>query len=287
MNLFALTDIAGSRIIRFPLSADLQRDIESTFVDQRDFFFESVIDEVIFDGQYTPLDYEILVIQNFVDVDGVLHAVGNPLAIDQYDPQVHSLDNVKSIFCSVDGPNGPQVLFQVFERRRVLARNALTMFYANNQFQKITDTGLSLDSKIVAVVEAGVLKFHSFHFAKRIFDLSDYYREATNEEVVSFTSHEKLKVEDPERFLEVAGSLIRRKISFIRQSAVLEENSVEQIAIVAESVRFPLQVTQEGRIVVPNDSAGLRSLLRFLDEDYYESPLSRTLYLSSSKRKVT
>ena len=39
-----------------------------------------------------------------------------------------------------------------------------------------------------------------------------------------------------------------------------------------------------GKIVLPESPSELRKLLRFLDEDYYESPLTQTQYVSNSKR---
>ncbi len=42
--------------------------------------------------------------------------------------------------------------------------------------------------------------------------------------------------------------------------------------------------TGGNRIVIPSNKTELRRLLRFLDEDYYESALSQMRYVSNSKR---
>lgn len=286
MNLFALTDVAGARLIRFPLSADLSEEISAVFLSQRDRFLEGVETVVPFDGRYTPGEGELLSISDFADVDGLLAAVTNPLSIDQYDPEVHSLDLVRALFTGIEFDDCVQVLVQIFERRRLISHAGFTLFFANNQFQRITDSGLSLDTKLMAVLEGDTLKFKSFHSAKRVFDLSDYFREATNEEVTLFARHEKLAVQDVSAFLDGAGSQIRKKICLIRQSAVLENFSTEQIVAVAASMQFPLGLTDDGRIVVPSNNTELRKLLRFLDEDYYESPLSNTRFISNSKRRA-
>ncbi len=39
-------------------------------------------------------------------------------------------------------------------------------------------------------------------------------------------------------------------------------------------------------ICVPDNKSDLKKLLRFLDEDYYKSPLSKTHFVTSSKRVV-
>ena len=51
-----------------------------------------------------------------------------------------------------------------------------------------------------------------------------------------------------------------------------------QLSVTAVSRHF------NNRIVLPADKVELRKLLKFLDEDYYESPLSKTRFVSSSKR---
>ncbi|WP_416739827.1 Kiwa anti-phage protein KwaB-like domain-containing protein [Pseudomonas sp. NFX71] len=284
MNLFALTDVAGSRIIRFPLSADLRDEISAIFESQGNAFFEGIDTIVPFDGRYVPEEGELLLINDFVDVDGLSNAVANPLAIDQYDPEFHSLDSVKALFMGRVFQNNPQILIQLFERRRLIARSGLAMFFAGNQFQKMTDSGLSLDTKILAVIEGDTLKFQSFHFARRVFELSEYFKEATNEEVASFAEHEKLEVSDVASFLELAGPQVRKKISLISQSAVLENFTVQEIVSVATTFQFAINLSEDGRIQVPTNRTELRRLLRFLDEDYYESPLSRTHFISNSKR---
>ncbi|MBA1255429.1 DUF4868 domain-containing protein [Pseudomonas carnis] len=286
MNLFALMNVAGARLIRFPLSVDLSADISTVFNDQHTEFFRGVDTIIPFDGRYTPEEGELLEIPDFADVDGLLAAVANPLSVDQYDPNTHSLDLVRAIFTGIEVAGVPRVLVQIFERRRLIARAGLMLFFANNQFQKMSESGLSLDTKLLAVLEGTNLKFQSFHFAKRVFDLSEYFREATNEEVTTFAGHEKLAVQDVQVFLAAAGPQIRKKISLIRQSAVLENYSTDQIVAVAASMQFPLALSDDGRIIVPDNNTELRKLLRFLDEDYYESPLSNTRFISNSKRKA-
>ena len=284
MNLFALTDVAGSRIIRFPLSADLRDEVSAIFENQGNAFFDGVDTIVPFDGRYIPEEGELLLINDFADVDGLSNAVDNPLAVDQYDPEFHSLDSVKALFMGRVFENNPQILVQLFERRRLIARSGLAMFFAGNQFQKMTDSGLSLDTILLAVIEGDTLKFQSFHFARRVFELSEYFKEATNEEVANFAEHEKLAVGDVASFLESAGPQVRKKISLISQSAVLENFTVQEIVSVATTFQFAINLSEDGRIQVPTNRTELRRLLRFLDEDYYESPLSRTHFISNSKR---
>jgi len=284
MNLFALTSVPGDRIIRFPLSQDLQEEIQGVFADQLDAFISEIEEEIPFDGRYVPEQDQLLVINEFVDVDGMLDAVANPLAIEQFNPQTHSLEHVKALFTGIQENGNYKVLIQQFENRRLIATKGLAIFFTGNTFQKMHDAGLTLDSKLLAVLEGTTIKFQSFHFLRRVFDLSDYFNEATNDEVNAFATHDKLFVNDVNAFIENASSLVRKKIALIRQSGVLDNFTSEQIVAAAQTFNLAFETTDDGRIVLPNNKTDLRRLLRFLDEDYYESPLSQTHFVTNSKR---
>jgi hypothetical protein len=283
MNLFALTNVPGARIVRFPLTQDLQGEVEAVFAAQLQAFMNGIDEVVPFDGRYSPEHGELLAIENFEDVDGLSEAVANPLGVDQFDPAAHSLDSVKALFASHSVGGVHRILIQCFESRRLIATKGLAIFFTGNTFQKMSDAGLTLDTKLLAVLEGSTLKFQSFHFLRRVFELSDYFNEATNEDMTAFAGHEKLHVADVAQFLGSANQLIRKKIALIKQSGVLDQFTTEAIVAGAQAFNLPIQ-THEGKIVLPTNRTELRRLLRFLDEDYYESTLSQTRFLSNSKR---
>lgn len=284
MNLFALTSVPGTRIVRFPLTADLQTEVEKVFADQLSAFEHGIVETVPFDGRYMPDEGELLVIEDFADVDGLQDAVANPLNVEAFDPTQHSLDAVKALFTSRTDNGVTRVLVQCFERRRLIANKGLAMFFSGDTFRKMSDAGLTLDTRLLAVLEGTSLKFQSFHFLRRVFDVSEHYNEATNEEVTAFATHEKMAVADLPAFMASAGPLVRKKIALIRQSGVLEHFTTQQIVATAQTFNLAITTTADGKIVLPANKTELRRLLRFLDEDYYESTLSQTRYVSNSKR---
>ena len=133
------------------------------------------------------------------------------------------------------------------------------------------DAGLTLDTRLLAVLEGSTLKFQSFHFLSRVFDMTEHFKEATNDEVSAFATHAKLAVQDVDAFLRSASSTVRRKIALIAQSGVLDNFAAAHIVASAQAFGVAMATDGAGRIVVPTDNAQLRRLLRFLDEDYYES----------------
>lgn len=86
LNLFALTEDPANRIVRFSLSKDVQDELTFFLRDQETKFNNTAQDEIPFDGKYKPDIGEILVINNFDDIDGLAAAVKNPLTIPEVIP---------------------------------------------------------------------------------------------------------------------------------------------------------------------------------------------------------
>jgi len=166
MNLFALTSIAGARIVRFLLTQELQDEIRTTFENQLAAFVSGIDDVVPFDGRYQPDEGELLSIEQFEDVDGMQEAVANPLTVDTFDPQLHALDSIKAIFAGISNDGHTRVLVQLFESRRVISNKGLAIFFTGETFRKVSDAGLTLDTKLLAVLDGNTLRFQSFHFLR-------------------------------------------------------------------------------------------------------------------------
>ncbi|MEJ2766942.1 Kiwa anti-phage protein KwaB-like domain-containing protein [Photobacterium sp. MCCC 1A19761] len=163
------------------------------------------------------------------------------------------------------------------------------MFHSSNVYKKIEGIGLTIDHKLTATLESGKLKFFSFHNARQMFDLSEYYKVATDDDVIEFASVGIIKSENVERLIEMSDSWVRRKISLIQQSGILQSVPINEMKAVATEFNIPFSTERDGSdevIKLPNDKSDLKKLLRFLDEDYYKSPLSNTAFVTNSKRAV-
>ncbi len=89
--------------------------------------------------------------------------------------------------------------------------------------------------------------------------------------------------------MAASDSWVRRKVWLVMQSTILSKVPLNDIKAIATEFSIPIEyVTQDGneKIKIPRDRKSLKTLLRFLDEDYYKSPLSKTNYLTNSKRVV-
>ena len=94
---------------------------------------------------------------------------------------------------------------------------------------------------------------------------------------------------DSEDFIALADSWVRRKISLVQQSGILQNVPLHEMKAVAIDFGIPFSTVEENGaevICVPGNKSDLKKLLRFLDEDYYKSPLSKTHFVTNSKRVV-
>lgn len=289
-NLFALTDDPANRRLRFALSNEVQADLTTLLNQQEAEFINNAQEEIPFDGKYKPDFGEVLKIEGFDDIDGLGDAVKNPLSIPEVSPTPEAFETIKALFSGYVRPDGvPVVLIQRFDKRRVISTNGLSIFHSSNIYKKIEGVGLTIDNKLTAIFSGDVLKFHSFHLLRQIFDVSEYYKEATDGDIEQFATLACLKVEDDSSLVTICDTWVRRKLWLISHSQILQRVPVSDIKAVAAEFNIGFDtVIEDGneRIVIPDEKKDLKTFLRFLDEDYYKSPLLQNRYLSNSKRPV-
>ncbi|WP_283629482.1 Kiwa anti-phage protein KwaB-like domain-containing protein [Shewanella baltica] len=287
LSLFALTSDPAKRIVKFNLSNDVQADL-TTYLKDQESSFDLQQDEIVFDGKYKPDAGEVLCIENYDDIDNLESAIRNPTSLDLVDPSEDFFHDIKALFSGyILETGGVKVLLQNFDRRKIISTNGLSIFHSANVYKKIEGIGLTIDHKLTATLEEGKLKFFSFHNTRQIFDLSEYYKEATDDDVIEFSNMDLIKSADNSQLLEMSDSWVRRKISLIQQSGILQNVPINEMKAVATEFSIPfITVTENGDelIKIPDNKSDLKKLLRFLDEDYYKSPLSKTNFITNSKR---
>lgn len=287
-NLFALTSIPEARVMRIPVVQELQHTITGLFQEQEQQFFAGVgeSDYYKFDGRYRPEERELLYIEDFDDIDGLAAAIKSPLSVQEFPTDSEVLTKIKGIFSGYIGDDGTaNVFIQTFERKRVISPKGFSIIHGADKFKRFEGSGMTLDNKLAAVLNGKKLMFPNFHLLRQVFDMSSYYRDATDADVKELCG---LAAEDPKTkaFLETCDSWIRRKIGLIKQSGILEKATPESIVKVALNFDIKVNISVvdgKSKIDFPDSRAELKRLLRFLDEDYYQSPLTDTRYISNSK----
>lgn len=289
LALFAYTRDPGNRIVRFAVNNDVQASMTAYLTAQVE-AFGTDCEEVPFDGNYKPEQGEMLVIEGFEDLDSLAKVVAAPLDVPVADPSSLDFDQIRALFFSQKEDDGTWVVYlQSFDRRRVISSAGFSIFHSKDTYKRIEGSGLTLDNKLAARLRGTKLSFFSFFHIRQIFDMSNYYQEATDNDIKQFAQLNELHVENVDELMAASDTWVRRKVWLVMQSSILGKVPLNDIKAIAAEFSIPIEyVTQDGseKIKIPSDRKSLKTLLRFLDEDYYKSPLSKTNYLTNSKRAV-
>lgn len=283
---------AGSQtpdICRLEIKAETQAAICSIFSEAvEDMRVEK--SKIIFDGSYKPHDDEYLVIENFRLYDEIKDAIRDPIGVTAFDKENGKYPEIKAVFVGVreevEETEKFVVAFQRFRKEQYISLNWINLFFENNTFFQEKRFGISISDTVDCCFDESELQFDSFFYARQVFDLSAYYRSATDQEVKNFTANDRLSIENITAFEGMANSWIRRKIAMINDSGVLENYSAPKIKSLAKATGIDIVVDNK-KIVIPNDKEKVKIILGFLDEEAFRGPFSQTTYLANSKRKVS
>lgn len=241
-----------------------------------------------FDGKYTPHqdDDEYLYIDGFTLPHEITEALQNPQGVEAFEPNSDDFPKIRALFIGkYDGNNAYSAAFQKFKSDQYISTSKLHLFFSNNTFTADRRVGITIGKQIDCLYEDGQLRFASFHFARQIFDLSYYYREATTADVQRFVSDSIISMDGGENFSHSANSWERKKIASIMDSGTLKNYSATSIKSLAKKTGLDITV-KDKKVVIPSDKKERRIVLGFLDEEVYKGVFSQNLYQTNSKKKA-
>lgn len=244
---------------------------------------------VPFDGSYKPNEDEGLSICNFHLPEVITDAVRNPLGLQTFSYDKDAEPDIKAIFIGerteADNTEVFTVAFQRFRKEQYLSSKKFSLFFEGNTFKRESRWGIGITDTVDCVFTQTELRFSSYFYARQIFDLSKYYRSATDSEVQDFSGLDLLSITDNGQFQAMADTWIRRKIAAINDSGVLKNNTAAKIKKLAHSCGLEITVENK-KLVVPADKKRLKEILGFLDDEVYKGAFTEETYITNSKRKV-
>lgn len=242
-----------------------------------------------FNGSYKPNDDELLSVENFALPGEIEEAIWNPMGVTAYKKEGGEFPEIKAVFVGEcierDGTKELRVAFQRFRKEQYISTRGFNLYFAGNTFRCESNFGINISGRIDCYYTKGELQFSSFFFARQVFDLSEYYRSATDQEVDAFVSSKLLSIAQPQEFKNGANVWVRRRIAMINDSGVLKDNSAARIQKSAKLVGIKIDV-EDKKIVIPEDKEQMKLVLGFLDEEVYQGPFSKATLLANSKRPV-
>lgn len=246
---------------------------------------------VLFDGKYTPQPdgSDFLYIDQFTLPAEVTAALNNPQGLEVLKPDSKEIPNIKALFVGlhkeIDGTDTYTAAFQKFKSDQYISASKIHLLYSGNTFVADKRVGITIGKHIDCLFSDSQLKFSSFHFARQIFDLSEYYREATNTDVLEFVHDDAISMDGGDDFSNSANTWERRKIASIMDSGILRDYPASKIKSLAKQTGVEILVNNK-QIVIPTDKKERRIVLGFLDEEVYKGAFSQNIYQTNSKRKA-
>lgn len=273
-NFFAMLDDCSVR--RIGLLQNIENSIRDSFMNYGPGIIEEK-EEIEFNGNYKIDEDEVLYVKMELPA-GFKDIPTNPIQIPELDIKK---DRIKALIWYENGV----YYFQNFDDRKML-RHRNVLFFNNQTFDKLTSDAFIVENKVNAVYKDDRYYFQSYSNANKIFSLSDYYEAATNQGLIIFGEHENVSISDPEWFLEV-NTVIRKHVSLLQKSAVLDDADTKKIKKSAKKFNVEVELDVDGKIVFPRNHKSCKEILLFLNEHYYEGPITKRHFRTNSTRVIT
>ena len=195
--------------------------------------------------------------------------------------------SIKGIVAFGQNDQGEElVLFQNFSQSRVI-RPGRFLFLEGGTYQSPQRPGLTLDGKLSAIYKPAESKllFQNFRTVNTFLPLAEFYKEASEQEILAVLNHNLLASKDPNTMATGANQWFRKRFAMLRDSGVLDNYSAQEIK--SRSNGYDVSITvRKGKIVFPADKSAARKLLQFLVEERFRGAMTETLYETNSKRKA-
>jgi hypothetical protein len=275
----------GNAVKRIPMTNPVQQGLENLFADQENNFRVNRPNEVEFNGDWKPDEDELITLDVTPEVNLLVQAAeGNALALPVIDTANFESEGIKAIFTSTGNVGATRLRIQRFTGQQLLNRRR-ALLLQNNNFRELYETAFTIGTSLACVVENGLLKFDSYHNLRAIFDLSEFFEEATDEDIDEFSAHASISIQDVVAFKGSASQTIRKLVHKVLNSDVLSDYTPQEIQQGAAAVGLGINLNN-GAIEVPDDKALARRFLRFLDDGVYEAPLTGNRYVTNSKKAI-
>lgn len=286
MNPILWTKDGDPPYYRLDLEPTLEKTVEELFDDAAVEFLEGVVKYIPFDAGYTVKEGECFEITDFPIDEELLTMAVQPLTGTRVSPDDLRTLKVKALIGYQVAGTSRSLFFQNFNGSKVIVpgkRVALFSVADSSTFQELKRPVVLLDSNVNAIWENGRLLFKSFHMAKQMLDLSEYFQQASDEQLNLFAGHKLLDCGNMDAFKAANNYWTRTKIAMILAAKTLDNVTPKEMSKVAKEVKYEL-IMKNGKVVIPEEPDQMRDLLHFLDEELYVGYFTKKPYLTNSKR---
>jgi hypothetical protein len=273
-NFYAITQ--SNEVKKIVLTQNVTPVVKDVFEKYGEYILNEETEQILFDGNYKLDDEEI----HYVEMDlpdFVKEVETNSIGLETLDLKE---DKIKTLFWYDD----KTYFFQNFDSRKLL-KNRNVIFYSGNTYSKLEEDAFVIDNVVNAIYKDNKFYFRSYVNANKVFPLIQYFNEASNEEIQVFAVSDKILV-DPQWLTYNANSLMRKHITLLQKSKILDKADTKKIRTHANKFKLKLVLTANGKIVFPNDKKECKDILTFLNEQFFIGVITGNKYRTNSKRDV-
>lgn len=270
-NFFAV--LKDDSVRKINLLQSITANIRNVFISNANSIMNSETEEILFDGNFKIDGDEVLYVEMSLSAN-LIEANSNAIGLEVLDI---TEDDIKTLFWIEDDV----YYFQNFDKRKLL-QNKNVIFYSGTTYHKLNEDALIVENMVNAIYKDGKFYFKSYANANKIISLSDFFEEASNETIEEFATNPIFDL-DLDWLKMNSDTMIRKQITLIQKSQILESASPRKIKLSARKFNLEIEV-EDGKLKLPNDKKICKNILNFLNEQYYLGLISGKKFLTNSKR---
>lgn len=280
MNDFVFFLLSDGSIRKVLLANEVVQDVVELWEPSYARFISDEITEVAFNGSYKPDKEEVM----YVTMELPACFADIPNNTNNYNEIAIPGDSIKTVCLYHNG----SYYFQNFMNNYIVKASNIALFWSNDTFKKFEEQkAFTIEETVNAIYHDGKLYFRSYASARRIFDLTAFYTEATNADIDNVLGNNVFLGTDCEWMKENSDSVMRKQIKSIKDSRILAGLNVttKSFRSWAKKAGIPEGVYNTGNLVFPKNKKECKVILSFLNDDIFEGHFTKSIYLSNSKRK--
>ncbi|PKA10555.1 hypothetical protein CH372_18770 [Leptospira meyeri] len=250
--------------------------------------FQDVSASYEYDGRYKTENNESLFINNFPLPQEILNLTKGQITASNLSKSELENSKIISIFgIKIENSGSFTIGFQSLTSSNLIKPNKFNLIFSQNTFVRNNDPGITINENVVAVFQDNKLYFKAFSQARRVLDLTEYLKSASDNEIEDFLRENPVVLEDKIKFNEAKDEWIRKKIFLIHNDQVLLNTDIKAYKKAAKTMKLRMKTTMVGKtekIILPADKKNLKLTLNLLDDDILDSIVTHKRYISNSKR---
>lgn len=239
-------------------------------------------------GYPTAQTGEVLVLRRFELSEQFEECVRDSNHCEDIDPQELSRKHVKAVVGAATGDDDRVsiVVFKEMSGTRIIDQK-WGFLLDRHTLTRIDSPGLVIPEPVHAVYEGRDLYFSSYETTRRFLDLTGMYSEASRVDIEEFLSGGPVTFEGDGTIHDIVDTWSRRRISMILESRVWEQITVREICDQAARFGVDLETRNGGeQLLLPDNRAGLKDVLKVLNQDFFHSILTNTPMYAGTKVRL-